>query len=131
MKLLGVHVQAEIVTDAAPFAVKGAAGLHIDGAGGRAGIHVGTRRAMNFDRFDRADRERLETRRAAEVAGAVGIGTGERHAVERDTNVLRIHATEARAAGLGLDVIDVDAGQVFEELADVAVSDIAEDIGRD
>ena len=42
-----------------------------------------------------------------------------------------VHPAEARAAGFGLDVIEIDPGQILEELPDVAVGDIAENVGRD
>jgi hypothetical protein len=52
-------------------------------------------------------------------------------AVEGDADVLGVHAAEAGAARFGFDVVEIDAGQIFQEFADVAVGDVAENIGRD
>jgi len=39
---------------------------------------------------------------------------------------LTVHTAEAGTAGLGLDVVEVNAGQILEELTDVTVRDVAE-----
>lgn len=86
---------------------------------------------MNLDRFNRADRECLETRRAAQVTRPVRIRTRERHTVEGHPDVLRIHSAETWPAGLGFDVVNIDTGEILQELADVSICDIAEDVGCD
>src|SRR6185436_18867627 len=105
---------------------------HVDRAGRRVGVGLGARRAADLDGFYAGDQDALEARGARGVAAAaVRVGAGAPHAVDRDADILAVHAAEPRAARLGLDVVDVDAGEVFQELAHVAIGDVAEDVGRD
>ena len=53
------------------------------------------------------------------------------HAIDADAHVFRIETADAHSARVGLVVVNHDAGHVFDELADVAVGDVAEGIGGD
>ena len=130
MEFLVVEVHAEIVVDAAAPAVERAARAHVDGATGSIGVGFGGAGKVHVDRLDGVDGETLEAGGAGGIAtAAVGIGAGRADPIEGDTDVLGLHAAEGGAARLGLDVVDIDAGQIFEELADVAVSHVAKNIG--
>ena len=130
-KLLIVKIDAGVETVGTPFAVKGALGLHVDRAGGRVGVRLGARGPADLDGLDGRDRKPFEARRARGVAAtAVRISTGRADTVEGDADILRIHPAEARAARFGLDVINIDAGQVFEKFTDVAIGDVAKNVGR-
>src|SRR6185295_8618231 len=95
------------------------------------GIVGRRRRPVDFDRLDVGDGETLEARATGSgTAAAVGVGVGRAHAVDGDAHVLVIHAAESRAARLRLDVVEVNAGEVFQELADIAGRHVAKDVGR-
>ena len=135
-----VEAGAELPVDAAAFAVESAAGAHVDGAGGRIGVHVGAEGAADLDGFDGVDGHLLEADRARLAAGGTveraavgdeGIGAGDGGAVHGDTDVLLVEAADARATADAIDVFDFDAGEEFQKLTDVALGDIAESIRGD
>ena len=130
-KLLIVKIDAGVETIRTPFAVKGALGLHVDRASRGVGVRLGTRGPADLDGLDGRDRKPFEARRARGIAATpVRIGTGRADTVEGDANILRIHPAETRTAGFRLDVINIDAGQVFEKFTDVAIGHVAKNVGR-
>ena len=133
-----VEAGAELPVDAAALAVERAAGAHVDGAGGRIGVHVGAERAADLDGFDGVNGHLLEADRARLAAGGAveraavsdeRISAGDGGAVHGDADVLLVEAADARAAANAIDVFDFDPGEKFQEFADVALGDIAEGVG--
>src|SRR5690606_12779782 len=73
----------------------------------------------------------FEARRARGIAAAaIGVRARGANAVERDAHILAFHAAEPRTTRFRLDVIEIDARKVLEELTDVSVGDVAEDVRR-
>ena len=129
-EFLIVEVDAEVVGNSAAFALEGALRLHVDRAARSVGIGGGRAGEVHLDGINGIDGKTFETGGAGGVAAtAVRIRAGGANTVERDTDVLGLHAAERGAAGLGLDVVDVDARQIFEEFADIAVGHVAKDVG--
>ena len=130
-EFLSVEVEAGIETVVAAFAVKRTLGLHVDRAGGGVGIGLGARRAADLDGLDGRDGKALEAGGARRVpAAAVGVGAGGPHPVERDADILSLHAAETRAARLGFHVVQIHPRQILQELAHIAVGHVAKNIGR-
>jgi hypothetical protein len=105
----------------------------VDGAADGVRRHV---RGRNFGQFDA---RRVVDRKLIQTDGSAQAGrrrAGNRHAVDVDRGVLRAKTADGNARGVGLRGVgaavgDLHAGQELDELADVALGDVAELVRRD
>ena len=123
---------ADRVAELRGFPLKRAFAYHVDRAGHRVGGRRGGGRFRDLQAREVVHGDLRELEHARATLGIAGVG--HLHAVARDDGHARgktAHGDRGDgAAGLGV-VFRGDAGEKLEELADVAVGDFAERIGRD
>ena len=115
-----------------PLAFEAALRLEIDRARGRVGVLVGAGGVVDLAAVEAVDGDLVEAERACGAAERLrAAGARGRHAVGAHADVLRVEAAEARAAGVGADVVAAAAGNVFQKFADAARGDVTKNVGRE
>ena len=115
--------------DAAPLRIERLPGADIDRAGGRVCIHVGGGRLVDADRIHARECALLEAESAR--ARRIRVDARQTHAVQGDAGVFRGQAAQADVAWRVIGHhVEIDARHVLEELARVAVANLAEAVGR-
>ena len=127
MHVLVVDAEVGAVVELRPLALEGVFRDEIDAAAERVGRDVGRRHLDHLGAGGVVNRDLLELEDA--VVGA-GSRTGEAHAVPVDVGEVRGEAADRDGADVGRHIVNREAGEVLEELAGVALIDVAERVGR-
>ena len=97
-----------------PLALEAALRLALDRARGRVGVLVGAGGVVDLDAVEAVDGDLVEAERARAAAERLrAVGARERHAVDAHADIGGIECAEARVAGVGADLVEGDAGDVF------------------
>ena len=126
--VLGIEAGIEAILELGRRRFEGAAADHVHGTAEAVGGLVGRGDLGDLDPGDVVDGNLFEFEGAD---GAAGSGAGHAGAVGGDVGEVVGEAAHGNGADVGGDVVDGDAGEIFHELADVALGDIAERVGGD
>ena len=129
-EFVGIRREASLRGDLAAPALEGIFAPQVHRAGRRVGVHARGRRLVHLDGLDAGDRGLLEfelPRGAAERGRRRG---GHAHPIDAHRRVFRIEAANTHGAGVGIVIINDDAGHILHELTDVSARDVPEIVRR-
>ena len=129
-EVVGIGGERGLGGDLAAFAVERILAAQIDAPRGRIGLHARGGGLADLDGLGAVNRCLLEFKLPGAGPEARGGGAGHAHPVDAHSDIFRVEPANARGAGIRVVIVHHDAGEIFDELTDVAARDVAEIIRR-